>query len=93
MTEDNKMFGGEKKHSGNIGNIGMGTKETDAVKSDGFTANRFINSMSSSINNALESYKEVKEATEEHEEKEARDVKETDEAKQVKAEAELSTLA
>ncbi|MBC8554906.1 MAG: hypothetical protein H8D23_35285 [Candidatus Brocadiales bacterium] len=90
MTEDNKMFGGEKKHGGNIGNIGMGMKETDAVQSDGFTANRFINSMSNSINNALESYKEVKEATEEHEEKET---KETNEAKQVNAEAELSTVA
>lgn len=90
MTESNKMFGEEKKNGGNIGSIGTGIKETDAFQSDGLTTNRFISSMSRSINNALKNYKEVKEATEE---KEAKEATEANEGKQVNAETELSTLA
>ena len=86
----------EIERCGNIVKIGTGTKETDAVKSSGFTANRFMSSMSSSINDALESYKELKEATEEKDTKEATEANESavqKEEQQEKAGAELGALA
>jgi len=65
MTDHNKMFGEEKKNGGNISSIGTGRKDIAALESDGFTANRFMSSISSGINNALDKYKDVKEAMEE----------------------------
>ncbi len=60
LTEDNTIFDeAEKNIGGNIRSIGTGIDETDVFQSDYLTVRRFMSSMSGSINDALEQYKEV----------------------------------
>ncbi len=86
----NQLFGIEEKSGLNeiikdIGNINHIGDNGDG--SGNFSATRFMDTLSSNINDALETYKEVKETVEDEEAKEA------NEAKQANAEARFSALA